>query len=258
MSDYKLYTVERDGKTLKLKSSQLTVQILSKIFGLFPESILLLSNDGYVETADPDGRFHDVDDLSHWTVSGDSLKPPAGGASVDSQGPSGLNPFSYPVKPPIAAKRGRGKARWTPQFTTTLLGQRRKPPGVRTQEGESESEYGVPAPPQEWRKYVEVCKWSEQEKSWKKVSNLPVVVSEASANVKRVAEIVGEDVFNGDETVLLDIDYLKIPDTPSTRGNHHKCSYTDVGFRVQYTLPCTYIQSAAVCACPKYFADVTK
>ena len=79
MSDYKLYTVERDGKTVKLKSSQLTVQILSKIFGLFPESILLLSNDGYVETADPDGRFHDVDDLSHRTVSGDSLKPPAGG-----------------------------------------------------------------------------------------------------------------------------------------------------------------------------------
>ena len=72
-------TVERDGKTVKLKSSQLTVQILSKIFGLFPESILLLSNDGYVETADPDGRFHDVDDLSHWTVSGDSLKPTAGG-----------------------------------------------------------------------------------------------------------------------------------------------------------------------------------
>ena len=88
MSDYKLYTVERDGKTVKLKSSQLTVQILSKIFGLFPDSILLLSDDGYVETADSDGRFHDVDDLPHWTVSGDPLKPPASSSLDCSPGPS--------------------------------------------------------------------------------------------------------------------------------------------------------------------------
>ena len=73
-------------------------------------------------------------------------------------------------------------------------------------------------PPQEWRKSVEVCKWSEQDKSWKKVSNLPVVMSEASANVKHVAEMVADDVFNGNDAVLLDIDYLKIPDTSSTRG----------------------------------------
>ena len=54
MSDYKLYTMEMDGKTVKLKSSQLTAQVLSKVFRLFPESILL-SDDGYVETADNDG-----------------------------------------------------------------------------------------------------------------------------------------------------------------------------------------------------------
>ena len=43
-------------------------------------------------------------------------------------------------------------------------------------------------------------------------------MSEASANVKRVAELVGKDIFSGKEAVLLDVDYLKIPDTPSTRG----------------------------------------
>ena len=124
MSDYKLYTVERDGKTVKLKSSQLTVQILSKIFGLFPESILLLSDDGYVETANSDGRFQDVDDLPQWTVSGDSLKPPAPSPFDSSPGPSGLNPFSpYQMHPPVPCKRGRGKARWTLLFST-MPGQR--------------------------------------------------------------------------------------------------------------------------------------
>ena len=61
-TDYKL---EKDGKTVKLKSSQLTARVLSKNFGLFPDLILLPSDDGYVETADSDGRFHDVDDLLH-------------------------------------------------------------------------------------------------------------------------------------------------------------------------------------------------
>lgn len=99
-ADYKLYTVERDEKTVKLKLSQLTVQILSKIFGLFPETILLLSDDGYVETADSEGRFHDVDDLPHWTISCDPLKTPAAAApsnQFDSPGPSGFNPFSYHI-----------------------------------------------------------------------------------------------------------------------------------------------------------------
>ena len=162
MADYKLYTVEREGKTVKLK---FIVQILSKIFGLFPETILLLSDDGYVETADAEGRFHDVDYLPHWSVSGNSLKASAAPSSSLTQfdsaaaGQFGLNPFSYQMQPPTytVSKRGRGKTRWMPQFSTSLLGQRRKPPGVRAQEEESRemaspaNEYAVPAPPQEWR-----------------------------------------------------------------------------------------------------------
>ena len=97
MSDYKLYTVEKDGKTVKLKSSQLAAQVLSKVFGLFPESILLLSDDGYVETADNDGRFHDVDDLPIWTVSGESMRPADCGP-----GSSGITPYSY--QPAVASK----------------------------------------------------------------------------------------------------------------------------------------------------------
>ena len=130
-SDYKLFTVEKDGKTVKLKASQLTTQVMSNVFGLFPESILLLSNDGYAETADTDGRFHDVDDLPMWTVSGELINPPV--SSVP--GPPGIAPYSY--QPPTASKtskRGRGKAHWTPAYTTSMFGQCQKPPGVRAQE----------------------------------------------------------------------------------------------------------------------------
>ena len=92
LSDY--YCVEKDRRTVKLKAPQLTTQVLSKIFGLFPESILLLSEDGYVETQ-TDGRFTGVDDLPVWTVSGDSMKPAslsqAGTSSSSSSSPSGIN-----------------------------------------------------------------------------------------------------------------------------------------------------------------------
>ena len=63
MSEYKLFTVEKDGKTVKFKAFQLTTQVMSR---LFQESILLLSDDGYIETADTDGQFYDVDVNSQW------------------------------------------------------------------------------------------------------------------------------------------------------------------------------------------------
>ena len=217
MSDYKLYTVEKDGKTVKLKTSQLTTQVLSKVFGLFPESILLLSDDGYVETADNDGRFHDVDDLPVWTVSGESMRP-----ENSASGNSSITAYSYqPAVASKASKRGRGKARWTPTLTTAMFGQRQKPPGVRAQEAALE-EPGCSTiatqNPVVWRKYIEICKWSEHDNQWKKFSNLPIEMTDATATVPRVTQMVADDVFGGDEAVLLDIDYLKIPDTATTRG----------------------------------------
>ena len=46
-----------------------------KLFCMFPESIILVFDDGYVETPDEDGDFIGVDDLPTWTISGDSTKP---------------------------------------------------------------------------------------------------------------------------------------------------------------------------------------
>ena len=162
---YSLYTVELDGKTVRLKPSQLTTQVLCKIFGLFPESIILISEDGFVETPDPEGKFHDVDDLPKWNVCGDSLK-----ARVEQA--QEVAPFSYqPSSQVEPRKRGR-PSKWSPKFTSALLGSvsGQKPPGVRaadklSSEGPSNSASATSSSSQpEWRKYVEVCKWSEAEK----------------------------------------------------------------------------------------------
>ncbi len=76
----RLYTVERNGKSLKLKPRQLTTQILSKLYNAFPETIVLVPDDGYIETPDDYGKFVDVDDFAIWTVAGDSVRPTPLGA----------------------------------------------------------------------------------------------------------------------------------------------------------------------------------
>ncbi len=63
----------------------------------------------------------------------------------------------------------------------------------------------------EWRKYIEVCKWNEADKQWKKVSNVPIDLSEEIASVPNVSKMVSDELFDGEECVLMDIDYLKIP-----------------------------------------------
>ena len=129
MSEYKLFTVEKDGKTVKFKAFQLTTQVMSR---LFQESILLLSDDGYVETADTDGQFYNVDDLPMWTVSGELINLPV--SSVP--GPFGIVPpySNQPTTASKASKRNQGKACWTPACTTSMFGQRQKPPGIPAQE----------------------------------------------------------------------------------------------------------------------------
>lgn len=68
----------------------------------------------------------------------------------------------------------------------------------------------------EWRKYIEICKWSGN--AWKEVSNLPIQLTNSDATVEGVSQIIADDAFNGKQVTLLDNDYLKILDTASTRG----------------------------------------
>jgi len=58
---YKLFTVKMDDKSFKLKEKQFTPVVLSRVFSLFPELIILVSDDGYVEIPNEEGYFIDVD-----------------------------------------------------------------------------------------------------------------------------------------------------------------------------------------------------
>ena len=108
------------------------------------------------------------------------------------------------------------------------------PPGVRAQD-DTHSEPLQHNPPAEWRKSTELCKWSEQEKLWKKVSNLLILMTEAKANVPCVMQMVADDSLDGEETVLLDIDYLKIQDTSGEEQNNDGQSHLLILVFITYT-----------------------
>ena len=58
-----LYAVEHGQKMVKLKREQLTTNVLGRIFDIFPETIILISDDGFVATANSKGLFEDLDDV---------------------------------------------------------------------------------------------------------------------------------------------------------------------------------------------------
>ena len=51
-----------------------------------------------------------------------------------------------------------------------------------------------------------------------KISNLPLSISEDSANVTSVLSQVSTEVFKGEAIILLDVDYLKLLDSNTTKG----------------------------------------
>ena len=100
--------------------------VLAKLFYMFPESIVLVSDDGYVATPNEDGDFVHVSNLPIWTVTGDSTRQAnSAGGTLQMTTPNAYQP--RPGKGKISASK------WTPTFTTTLS-QFQKPKGVRVQE----------------------------------------------------------------------------------------------------------------------------
>ncbi len=160
----RIYTLEKDGKSVKLKPSQLSTGVLARIFGLFPDSILLVSDDGFVETPSDDGTFETIDDLPVWSVTGESMKP--------------AQPSSLAVTTPHPQKCCSDK----------------------------------------WAKKVEISEWSESEGAWMTALTLPIYLTDETANVKDVSMIVGAEVFGGEQAVLLNSEYQKVPDTKTSTG----------------------------------------
>ena len=97
---YKLFTVKMDDKSFKLKEKQFTTVVLSWVFSLFSESIILVSDNGYVEIPNEEGYFIDVDNLTTWTVTGYSMTP-----TPVAPPPPIIMVTSYSYQPPRAAGR---------------------------------------------------------------------------------------------------------------------------------------------------------
>jgi hypothetical protein len=193
------------------------IATLGKIFNIFPQSLFLVGSNGTVATPDEEGDFdtYDMSRDAEWTVSGDSSKPSA----TDLPSRSTNSPYAYQSQQPEAsqpstskyAKAGSKAAKWRPSLSLSMM--RNKPPGVAKQEGLSRKPgkgHG-----EAWTKTIEICTYDDSTYAMRKTLNLPITLSEKTASVNRVAEIVS---FEGEEVVLLDSDNLKIPDRAGTRG----------------------------------------
>ena len=186
--------VRFDGKTIKLRQDQVCAKLVAKVFCLLPDSVLLCTDDGEVECPDDEGRFNNLEPYLSYSVIGENIP--------DSPGPSavGVNPLSYQHS--FANFSSKGKSKWVPTAVSSLSTAhgRQKPPGVKLQEVTKTKAAG-------WRKNVDICKWFNPERKWKKVSNLPIILTEETAHVSSVSDIVSDDTFNGEAAVLLDVDH---------------------------------------------------
>ena len=211
MSYDEQYSLRNDKLSVKLRESQMSASTIGKIFNVFPQSIVLIGDDGSVATPDASGEFSCLD-LSYetsWTVNGDPSKPDDG--SKSRPGSSGV---LYAYQHPASSLPGTSSGmvwygmskKWKP---TSLSLTRNKPPGVAKQEGKK----SAPS----WTKTLEICSYDPLEAVFKKTFNLPLTLTEETSTVNKVADLASAEAFGGDAVIILDSD-LRIPDSAGTRG----------------------------------------
>ena len=93
-----------EGRSLQLRPDQLTVDVLSKVFHLIPETILLVSDVGTIATAD-EGIFAGVNGLYIWTVEGTKATNISGSVLGRSVIGGAFGGPKLKVKPNIAERR---------------------------------------------------------------------------------------------------------------------------------------------------------
>ena len=76
-----LISVKYEGRSLQMRRDQLTVEVVSKVFRLIPQTVLLVSDVGTIATAD-EGVFNNVDAVYTWTVEGDKATGFQGNGSI--------------------------------------------------------------------------------------------------------------------------------------------------------------------------------
>ena len=211
MSYDEQYSLRNDKLSVKLRESQMSASTIGKIFNVFPQSIVLIGDDGSVATPDASGEFSCLD-LSYetsWTVNGDPSKPDDG--SKCRPGSSGvLYAYQQPALSSLPGTSGGHmiSKKWKPSTSLSLT--RNKPPGVAKQEGKK----SAPS----WTKTLEICSYDPLEAVFKKTFNLPLTLTEETSTVNKVADLASAEAFGGDAVIILDSDNLRIPDSAGTRG----------------------------------------
>lgn len=173
-----------------MKEGQLSAKSIGRAFHLFPDSIVLISDEGFLEDHENYGYFPLFDSVScrNFTVQGESMDP----TSQATASPLAAASFSR--------KRKLAGNSFKPKGTAGSS----KPPGVTTLK------------PASWRKNIEVC--SITDRRVRKSTNYPVTLTPATACIEAVMNILSVEAFDGQEVVLLDKDNLRIPDNHTTRS----------------------------------------
>ena len=192
--------------SVKLRRSQMSSDTIAKVFNVFPNSIVLVGEDGTVATPDNEGDFclYEMDATVSWTVNGDPSKPTATENFLSAR-PS----TSYAYQQPDAIRTSKPiKSKWKPSGASKL------PPGVAKQEAAKRSIGNS------WTKTVEICRYDEVDMAIKKTFNLPLTLTEQTSSVPGVADIASAEAFGGEPVVIIDSENLRIPDSIGTRGTY--------------------------------------
>ena len=181
-------------RKLKLRSGQLTTATIGKVFHLFPDSIVLISTDGALETPDDTGTFY-LDD-TEYIVDGDTTSPHK--ATVTSA--VSTQKKMSPIKGGNIFKRPSHQAGAADQHES----------------GPSQVQKGKKT---EWRKNIEVV---QLRKGQVKKSNFPVSLTPSTANIECISNQLSSEVpeFEGSHgnIVLINNENYKIPDSSATKG----------------------------------------
>lgn len=183
-------------RKLKLRSGQLTTATIGKVFHLFPDSIVLISTDGALETPDDTGTFFLDDICGEYIVEGDTTSPKV-------------------VEHKATVTSAVSTHKKMPQIKG---GHMFKRPFHQADQHESGPSQAQRCKETEWRKNIDVVELKKGQ--LKKISNFPVSLTPSTANIECVSNQLSSEVpeFEGSDIVLIDNGNYKIPDSSATKG----------------------------------------
>ena len=157
-----MYSVKDKTLSVRLRCTQMTAETISKIFNVFPQSIVLVGDYGTVATLDENGDFslYEMSTDVVWSVNGNSSKP------TKNQNVTSRPSTSYTYQQPTCTSETEKKSKWKPSGT------HHKPPGVTKQESKRL------ASANSWTKTVEICRFDSNDMGIKKTFNFPVTQNE--------------------------------------------------------------------------------